>query len=212
MMFEFEARNCPRSDRCWRLELLHIWALHHYLGSLTHVLRKQNSGCSLVPWTLQGARRHKKRELVAKKRIKQIGILNGWEHREKRPTWMAGREREWRRKGEQRSRGVRRLDEHKAQAEVRLEWIGGDDERRAGQSNGFQCNGADKCVCVCPHICSILRTKIFILLAKWGQLCQVGTFWLVATSDKEDKVWKLRLEFSVCFHLTHSAYIQQLIL
>lgn len=59
------------------------------------------------------------------------------------------REREWQRKGEQRSRGVRRLDEHKAQAEVRLKWIGGDDERRAGQSNGFQCNGADKCVCVC---------------------------------------------------------------
>lgn len=46
-------------------------------------------------------------------------------------------EREQKRKGEQRSRGGRRLDEQKAQTEVRVECIGGDDERRAGQSNGF---------------------------------------------------------------------------
>lgn len=77
------------------------------------------------------------------------------------------RERERRRKGEQRSRGVRRLDEHKAEAEVRLEWIGGDDERRAGQVMAFNVMGQTSvCVCGCPHICSILRTKIFILLAK----------------------------------------------
>lgn len=49
--------------------------------------------------------------------------------------------------------------------------------------------------CVCPHIYSIFSSEILILLAKWGNVCKVGTFFW--TPQFQRTVWGFRLKVKI---------------